>query len=58
MNAKTKKIYLMTAGTLLPAFVAVGLHVAYHKKAQLGMSDILLFAGASMVGGYFTSKLV
>ena len=48
----------MTAGTLLPAFVAVGLHLAYHKKCQLGMSDLLIFAGASMVGGYFTAKLI
>lgn len=48
----------MTAGTLLPAFVVVSLNMAIGKKAKLGMTDILLFAGASIIGGYYTAQLI
>lgn len=48
----------MTAGTLLPAFVGVGVVMAFKKSARLGMTELLLFAGLSVAGGYFTAKLL
>lgn len=53
-----KKIYLMLGGTFLPAFIVLGLHIAYHKRCAFKMSDLLLFAGASAIGGFVTAKML
>jgi hypothetical protein len=52
------KTYLMLGGTFLPAFVAVSAHLAYHKKLQLGTTDLLIFAGACAIGGYLTAQML
>jgi hypothetical protein len=55
---KTKKIYLMSAGTLLPAFVGTAAYMAIKKQAKLNMTNILIFAALSIAGGYFTAKML
>lgn len=57
-NAKTKRVYLMTAGTLLPAFAAISARMAYKRSVTLEMTDLLLFAGTSILGGYITAKML
>jgi hypothetical protein len=55
---KTKKVYLMSAGTLLPAFVGTAIYMAIKKQANLNMTNLLIFAGLSIIGGYYTAKLL
>ena len=55
---KKEKTYLMLGGTFLPAFVGMGLHLAYHKRFGLKISDLLIFAGLSAIGGYMTAKII
>jgi hypothetical protein len=54
----SKKAYLMTSGTLLPAFVGVGIIMAVKGQAKLGVTELLIFAGLSVAGGYITAKLL
>jgi hypothetical protein len=53
-----KKGYLMTSATLLPAFVGVAVHRMYHKNTKLGMSDLLIFAGLSVLGGFISAPII
>lgn len=56
--SKTQTTYLMIGGTFLPAFIATAAHIAYHKRASLKMSDLLIFAGASAIGGFMTAQMI
>jgi hypothetical protein len=51
------KFYLMTAGTLLPAFVGLNAYTIVTKK-EIDKTAILLFAGLAIVGGYFSAKIL
>ena len=53
-----KETYLMIGGTLLPAFVGTAIYMAYKKQAKLEMTNLLIFATLSVVGGYFTAKML
>jgi len=53
-----KRTYLMISGTLFPAFVITAINMAANKRGKVTMTDLLLFAGASVLGGYYTSKLL
>ena len=53
-----KKGYLMVGGTFLPAFIGVAVHRMYHKNTKLGMSDLLIFAGLSIVGGFISANMI
>lgn len=53
-----KRTYLMTAGTLFPAFVGIIAHGMYHKRLDFKASDILIFAGLSIIGGYATAQIL
>jgi len=55
---KIKKPYLMTAGVLAPAFLLTAAHIAYHKRANLKMSDLLIFATVSVVAGFITARML
>ena len=55
---KKSKTYLMVCGTLFPAFVLVTAKVAYDKRANLTAADLLIFAAASLFGGYLTAKIL
>ena len=56
---KGTKIYLMTAGTFLPAFTAVAVASAIRKKPVSPVPMcLLIFAAAANVGGYFTAKII
>lgn len=54
----TKKTYLMSAGTLAPAFAAVAIRMFIKKKGEFDTGDIILFAGVSLIAGYYTAKLL
>lgn len=46
LTENQKRAYLMTGGTLLPAFVGIN------------GSTLLLFATLSVLGGFFTSQII
>jgi hypothetical protein len=51
-----EKIYVMLAGSLLPAFAIVAARAAYRKSCSFDGWDLLLFAVAVSAGGYVTAK--
>ena len=53
-----KKTYIMLGGTFLPAFVGTAMNIAIQKRAKLTMTDLLIFASLSAVGGYITAKMI
>lgn len=53
-----EKGFLMAAGVLAPAFMATSIHIAYHKRATLTMSDLLVFSITAIVFGFVTSKII
>lgn len=55
---KKNKTYLMLGGTFLPAFVGVGIAMAMTKRANVKMTDLLIFAGLSAIGGYVTAQML
>lgn len=57
MNEKSK-IYLMVAGTFLPAFIAFFIYKAYRKEIRAENIDIVIFAAASVLGGFLTAKML
>ena len=56
--ANFSKGYLMTSGVLAPALIGVLVHRMYHKSMVFKASDILLFAGISIVGGFLSAKML
>jgi hypothetical protein len=48
----------MLGGTFLPAFFGTALNIAIQKRAKLTMVDLLIFAGLSAVGGFYTAKIL
>ena len=58
MKPKTKKAYLMTAGTLFPAMTIVAIRSAYRKSAIFDTTDLLLFAGTSIASAIITAKIL
>jgi hypothetical protein len=56
--SKNGKIYLMIAGSLIPAFIGILVHGMYHKRFAFRSSDILIFAVLSMFGGYYSAKIL
>ncbi len=55
---KWQYTYLMSAGTLLPAFAGITVHEMVHKRGKYRSSDILIFAALTIAGGIFTSRLL
>jgi len=55
---KQKDIYLMLGGTFLPAFVGILSVAAYQKQLKFSGFNLLLFAGLSAIGGYYTSQIL
>lgn len=57
---KKDKVYLMLAGTFLPAFVGVFLYSTFtKKKISASNSELLiLFAALSSYGGYASAKMI
>lgn len=56
---RANKTYLMVGGTLLPAFAFTAAHAMYHKRGgKYKTSDILIFAGGSILGGFLTAKML
>lgn len=58
IQEKFKKSYLMVGGTLLPAFIAVLVRASVKNKITFKASDIIIFAGLSVLGGYATSQML
>lgn len=50
----------MVTGTLFPAFASLLILKAITKQpiGQMEARSILIFAGASIIGGYFTAKII
>jgi uncharacterized membrane protein YqaE (UPF0057 family) len=57
MEGKSK-IYLMVAGTFLPAFTVLLIRKYYTKDLTFNSLDIILFAGAAVLGGFITAKML
>lgn len=53
---KIDRVYLMTAGTLLPAFSLTFGIMSFTKLDA--KATLLIFAAASVIGGYYTSKII
>lgn len=53
-----KNAYLMTSATLMPAFAAVAIRMAMQKRGKLNMVDLLLFAGISVIAGFYSARLL
>ena len=53
-----KETYLMLGGTFLPAFIVLGVAMAIKKEAKLDAWDILLFTGATAIGGSITARIL
>ena len=58
MDKKMTKTYLMVAGTFLPAFAGIATLQMIRKNQKLDTTAIVVFAGLSVVGGYFTAKML
>ena len=55
--SKSNKIYLMAAGTFLPAFTGLFIMKAINKDAiKFDTKEILIFSGLALIGGYVTAK--
>ena len=56
----TDKTYLMIGGTQLPAFVGVAALALISKESISAKSAkyLLTFAALSVIGGYFSSKMI
>jgi len=60
MSEKQKRGYIMVGGTLLPAFVGVGI-MSMVNKSNISFKDtktLLLFAGLSVLGGIVTANIL
>ena len=60
MSEKQKRGYIMVGGTLLPAFVGVGI-MSMVNKSNISFKDtktLLLFAGLSVLGGMVTASIL
>ena len=57
---KAQRGYMMVGGTLLPAFLAVGL-VSLLSKSPISVKEtkyVLAFAAASIIGGFVSAKML
>ena len=57
---RTDKIYLMLAGTFLPAFIGISAYSVLFKKniSMKSAEFLLIFAAMSSIGGYSTAKMI
>lgn len=54
-----KAIYLMAAGTFLPAFTGLFIVKAINKDAiKFDTKEILIFSGLALIGGYVTARIL
>lgn len=58
LTENQKRAYLMTGGTLLPAFVGVIAVASKQGQFKINGSTLLLFATLSVLGGFFTSQII
>jgi hypothetical protein len=55
---KLNKAYLMIGGTFLPAFSGIAVLSLIRKDNKVDKTAIVVFAGLSILGGYFTAKII
>ena len=58
MNAKTKKNYLLVAGTFLPAFTGIAVLSLIRKHHKVDTGAVVLFGALTVAGAYLTTKMM